>query len=167
MIIEKALSEGKKVAIAFNDFVYLHGMNKLIGHEKTNLEVFKPIAKIYQEAMIGFHEQGKQVFIGRYAGDSFLIIIVGEEKEEAEIIFNDLIGRERQLKRPEGAIMKPIFSHGFAYTVDMEKSEFGLLIEEADRMCEDDKRRLKDNIESRAEMFPDGNAAKFLKAISR
>jgi diguanylate cyclase (GGDEF)-like protein len=166
-IIEKAIGEGERIAVGFNDFVSLHGFNRMIGHERTNNEIFKPIAAAYNELMIDYHRQGRKVFIGRYGGDEFLIIIIGEDKETAEGIFSEIKKAERRLKKPEGAVVKPFFSHGFAYSGDAENPKASLLIEEADQKCLNDKQRLKEKIRRKAQESPGGRMAQLLDFARR
>lgn len=166
-IVETALNKGERVALEFNDLLYLKVFNSEIGHERTNEEVFKPIAENYQNIMADYHAQNKRVIIGRYAGDSFLLIIIGEETGEVKKIFDKITQSEKKFKRPEGALMRPRFSRGFATSDEVESPIFSRLIDIADKRAEKGKKEFRDKLEKRAADNPEGLSSRLLAKIKR
>lgn len=166
-VIETALSEGKKVAVEFCDLLFLKVFNDQIGHERTNEEVFRPIARIYHRAMKSYYEQRKKVIIGRYAGDTFLIVVIGEEKEEAKRTCDQINRNCQKLDKPEGALFRPRFSRGFVFSEEVEEPAFSGIIEAADKKAEKAKKEFIRRLEKRAKANPKGRSAALLKKIRR
>lgn len=143
-IIVRTLGKNKTVSIEFLDVLFLKTFNDTIGHERTNKEVLVPMARVYQRTMRGFHEEGKEVVIGRYAGDTFLVIVVGEEDDEAKKISEKIVEELQGVNKPEGALIKPSFSRGFVSSRELETPSFSQLIEKAETRANEAKEKAKE-----------------------
>jgi len=163
----RALSEGEKVAVEFRDLLFLKVFNDQIGHERTNKEVLRPVARICHKAMQSYYEQKKKVIIGRYAGDTFLVVIVGEEKEKAEQICDQINRNSKKIEKPKEALFRPRFSRGFVFSEEVEEPAFSGIIEAADKKAEKGKKKFIRRLKKRAKANPKGRSAALLKKIRR
>ena len=147
--INSYLTQGIPVSIEFNDLLYLKTFNEEIGHERTN-NLLKEIAAIFKAQQELYKQKGIDVNTYRYAGDEFVTIIPGLDREKAREVAEEIHKNLAGIPKPEGAPIKAHFSRGQAFSGDFpeNKRNFRNLIDFADTQAKDHKMKIRHRLES-------------------
>lgn len=168
--INQALSEGKNVVVEMVDLRFLKTFNKRIGYTRTDDEVLKQIGDAYSLKIKEFRERGVDaIAIRRYAGDEFMVVVVGKTKRESKPILDEIYNTLRTIKKPKGAFFKPHFSRGIVSSQEIpeDKRDTKALVTWAERRVTGDREKKLKYIQKRAKRKENAATGKLLAKIQR
>lgn len=131
---------GKKKFLLYADMDNLKAINDKLGHQEGDLAIIE-IALVLEE---NFRQSD---IIARIGGDEFVVLPVESDSEDIEVIISRLQGKLKELNasRPPGFELS--LSIGVAYYDPVQPLTINELLEEADRIMYEEKKKKKSFVE--------------------
>lgn len=167
-LLNDLLEKRRRIVVEWDDLRFLKTYNTRIGHMRTD-EFLREIGTVYRQKRDEFVLRGVEIFIGRYAGDEFLIIIPDKSRKEARPYLEEIKKALMQIEKPKGAFFKPHFSRGIVDSEEIPpaKRTTSSLIDWADRRATKDGQKKLSYIKKRAQNEGNQATKKLLEKIRR